>query len=459
MAGYKIAMVAACPFPANYGSPEAIREMAQSLASRGNDIHVVTYPFGEDLPMDLLTVWRCFWWKKQPSRLSSGPSLAKLFLDLFLLVKLCSVIRRQKIDVIHVHDYEGVFLGIVAKLITGRPLLYNAVNLMSDEPLLYKFLRPGFLAKRVAQLLDTFATWWPDGFIAVTHELRRAMLARGVSPDRIAVAPCSVDLEMFEKPKNSRLYAQYEIQDHPVIMYTGTNSPIQRLDYLLRAFSLVRQKFSDARLMIVSPLEHDPDLEANRSLAAQLGVGSGVIWVQGHKLTELPDYLALASVAVISRPDMSGHPIKLLNYMAAARPIVCSAGAAQGVQHLREAFLTRDHDWEHLAEGIMTLLEDQALAEKLGTNARETVMRNFDCGAFCTPVERMYQFLTMNPKRSVERPGKPPRTWREQYYYSAAARQRSRSYGRGLNGGGRSVAMTHYFQEFANYGIAYLTSH
>jgi 1,2-diacylglycerol 3-alpha-glucosyltransferase len=406
MAGYKIAMLAACPFPANYGSPGAIREMAQSLASRGHDVHVVTYPFGEDLPVNLLTIWRCFGWRKQGSRIYSGPSLEKLFLDLFLLVKLCSVIRRQKIEVIHAHNYEGVLLGVIAKFITGRPLLYNAVNLMSDELHLYKFLRPAFLARWIARLLDLFVTWWPDGFIAITNDLRQAMLTRGVSSDRIALVPCSVNLEMFEHPNDGQLRVQYGVRDRPVIIYTGINSPIQRLDYLLRAFSVVRQKFPDALLMIVSPLDHDPDLATNRSLAAQLGVDSDVIWVEGHKLVELPNYLALASVAVISRPDMPGHPIKLLNYMAAARPIVCSAGAAKGVQHLHDAFLTRDHDWQHLAEGITTLLQDHALAEKLGKNARDTVVRDFDCGALCAPVERMYQFLTANQQRSVEPPGK-----------------------------------------------------
>jgi 1,2-diacylglycerol 3-alpha-glucosyltransferase len=156
MAGYKIAMVAACPFPANYGFPGAIREIAQSLASRGHEVHVVTYPFGEDLPVNRLTIWRCSGWKKQRSRICSGPSLEKLFLDLFLLIKLCSVIRRQKIDLIHVHNYEGLLLGVIAKLISGRPLFYSAINLMSDELHLYKFSRPAFLARWIARLLDSF---------------------------------------------------------------------------------------------------------------------------------------------------------------------------------------------------------------------------------------------------------------------------------------------------------------
>jgi glycosyltransferase involved in cell wall biosynthesis len=177
-------------------------------------------------------------------------------------------------------------------------------------------------------------------------------------------------------------------------MYTGINSPIQRLDYLLRAFQLVLAQCSDAKLMIVSPLYNDNHLSKNRLLAEELGIASKVIWVEGHELLELPSYLALASVAVISRPEMPGHPIKLLNYMAAGKPIVCSAGAAKGVRHLHDAFLTRDHDIHHLAEGIVTLLTDRVLAERLANNARQTVARDFDRVALCRPVADMYSNLT-----------------------------------------------------------------
>jgi hypothetical protein len=46
-----IAMVAACPFPANHGSPASIREMAEAVAARGHRVHVVTYHFGDAMPV------------------------------------------------------------------------------------------------------------------------------------------------------------------------------------------------------------------------------------------------------------------------------------------------------------------------------------------------------------------------------------------------------------------------
>jgi glycosyltransferase involved in cell wall biosynthesis len=366
--------------------------MSEALVSLGHDIHIVTYPFGEDIPVRGAKVWRSWFWRKS-SRVYSGPSLEKIFLDIFLLFKLCQVIRRERISIIHAHNYEGVLIGFVAKLFTGRPLLYNAVNLMSDELPMYKFLRPPMLAKWVAKLLDSIVAVIPNGFIAITSDLRDGLLKRGVSADRIALVPCGVDLEMFEGANPEGLRARYDIGDRPLVMYTGITGPIQRIDYLLQAFSSVLRQVPDALLMVVSPLKRDADMLANRSLADALGTQENVIWVEGHELSELPNYLALASVAVISRPDVPGHPIKLLNYMAAARPIVCSAGAAKGVRHMLDAFLVPDHEPEQLADGIVRLLRDRTLAQRLGANARKTVSEHFDWRILCAPVSAMYQYL------------------------------------------------------------------
>src|SRR5437899_13035273 len=44
---YSIAMVAACAFPANHGSPASVREMSDTLSQMGHDVHIVTYSTGQ----------------------------------------------------------------------------------------------------------------------------------------------------------------------------------------------------------------------------------------------------------------------------------------------------------------------------------------------------------------------------------------------------------------------------
>ena len=51
------------------------------------------------------------------------------------------------------------------------------------------------------------------------------------------------------------------------------------------------------------------------------------------------DYLAAADVALNPRVHSSGTPQKLLNYMAAAKPVVSFEGSAKGLTHERDALI------------------------------------------------------------------------------------------------------------------------
>jgi len=149
-------MVAACPFPANHGSAASIREMSDTLVDMGHDVHIVTYPFGqEEIKVRRAKVHRTGPFRPETNA-KVGPSPEKFSLDFQLLRLLCRVIRRENINIIHAHNYEGALIGIAAKWLTRRRLLYNAVNLMSDELAGYNFIRPAWLAHGLAHSLDWF---------------------------------------------------------------------------------------------------------------------------------------------------------------------------------------------------------------------------------------------------------------------------------------------------------------
>src|SRR6266513_360824 len=181
-------------------------------------------------------------------------------------------------------------------------------------------------------------------------------------------------------------------------MYTGVLNAFQRIDYLLRAFAVVSKQLSDTRLMIVSALVSKSHQREHQKLADELGISNAIMWIAPHSLEDLPSYLALADVTVISRPECPGHPVKLLNYMLAGKPIVCFEGAAKGLRHLHDAFIVPNHDCEALGQGIITLLKDHELAARLGANARTTVLADFDWRRICERIERIYERLLGEPE-------------------------------------------------------------
>jgi glycosyltransferase involved in cell wall biosynthesis len=400
--GYSIAMVAACPFPANHGSAASIREMSDTLVDIGHDVHIVTYPFGqEDIKVRRAKVHRTASFRPETNA-KVGPSPEKFLLDFQLLRLLCRVIRRENIDIIHAHNYEAALIGVLAKWVTRRPLLYNAVNLMSDELAGYNFIRPTWLAHGIAHGLDWFTPIFPNHITAVSPELREWLLQKGVPAAKVDMIPAGIEPDLFDHPDPKKFREQYELGGRPVVMYTGVLNAFQRIDYLLAAFAFVLREKPEALLLIVNPLVSETYERTCRRQAQELGIEDSVIWISPHPLKDLPSYLALADVTVVPRPECPGHPVKLLNYMLAGRPIVSFAGGAKGVRHLHDAYIVPNHNSEALGQGIVTLLKDRALAAKLGANARATVLANFDWRQICAKIECIYDKLLALPTKAAD---------------------------------------------------------
>lgn len=396
-----VAVVAACPFPVNYGSPGAIRELTAAMSEMGIDIHIVTYPHGQDLSVGKAQLCRVAQ-KHQFRPPAAGPSGEKLYFDFLMLGELCRVVWRENVDIIHAHNYEGALIGLFGKFVTGRPMIYQAVCLMTDELASYRFIKPAFLSKWLGAFLDWFVPLFPDHTIAVTQELHDFLAKRGVPERKLSMITSGTDPGMFDHPDPDRFRKKYDLGSLPVIMYTGITNHFQRIDYLLRAFAVALKQVPSAILMIVNPIEDEPDIASHKALAQELEIANNVRFVGPHTLDELPDYLAMATVTVAPRPECPGHPIKLLNYMISGKPIVCFAGGAKGLTHMQDALIVPDHDWQAMGEAILTFLRDPELAKRLGASARENAINNFDWRVIGKKVAVVYESIMKRAGRRRE---------------------------------------------------------
>ena len=372
--------------------------MSDTLSDMGHNVHIVTYPFGQgDIRVRTANVHRTGPFRPEANP-KVGPSRQKFSLDFQLLRLLCRVIRRENIDIIHAHNYEAALIGILAKWLTRRPLLYNAVNLLGDELAGYNFIRPAWLAHFIAHGLDWFTPIFPNHITAVSPELRDWFLKRGIPARKVDMVPAGIEPDLFDHVQPEKFREKYQLNGRPIVMYTGVLDAYQRIDYLLRAFAIALREKPDALLLVVSPLISEASENQHKQLAAKLGISTSIVWISPHPLHDLPSYLALADVCVVPRPECPGHPIKLLNYLLAGKPVISFAGGAKGVRHMHDAFVVPNHDLEALGLGIVTLLNDRALAEKLGANGNATVLAEFDWRQICRKIEGIYDKLLATPQ-------------------------------------------------------------
>lgn len=388
----RIAMVAACPFPANHGTPGAIRELSLALDRLGHEVHLVTYPFGDDLMVSGLNVHRVAGKVPKDRKITIGPSYGRLVYDALLVPKLVEVIKRHRIEVIHAHNYEGAIAGAMAKWATGVPLVYNGINSMADELPSYDFFQSANLARWVGKALDRFVPSTGDAMIVLSDELRAYLESLGLPKEKLVVIPPGVTARDFEGGDAASIRKRHGLADGvPIVMYTGALESFQGVDSLVRAMMRVIEHHPSAVLMIVNNIPNQPMRVRLQRIARQLGIEANMIIVESVPLAELPHYLAAADVAVVPRPACPGFPIKLLNYMAAGKAIVSFEGSAKCLCHGYNGYVSKNGDETDMAEGIRLLLDDPELRATLGSRARRSLDGVYDWDTLARATSGIYE--------------------------------------------------------------------
>jgi glycosyltransferase involved in cell wall biosynthesis len=379
-----IAVVAACPFPARRGTPVRVQRLSEALAGLGHRVHVVTYHHGAGDVDPALVVHRTpsvpFFRNQSP-----GPTYSKLaLLDPLLTLTLSRLLRRHRVDVIHAHHFEGLLVASAARRGARIPIVFDAHTLLASELQYYDLWLPDRAKRVIARLLDRGLPRRADHVATVTARIRDKLLALGAVPEeRVTVVPNGVELELFDLPG-----AAVRGDHAPTLIFTGNLAAYQGIELLLAAFQKVRERRPEARLTIVS----DSPFERYAPMARALGVADGIDLVSAP-FAEVPRLLARADVAVNPRTDADGIPVKLLNFMAASKPIVSFAGSAPGMRHLETGWLAEDDDVAGFAQGVLTLLADAPLATRLGRAARQFAEREHSWTGSALACEVIYHGL------------------------------------------------------------------
>jgi glycosyltransferase involved in cell wall biosynthesis len=373
----KICVLAACPFPANHGTPGSIRELAEATAERGHEVHVVAYHIGEDLPLSGVHLHRIPDLTGE-QRIFVGPTRYRPLYDLQMIFTAIRVIRRHQLDLIHAHGYEAALVAACCRPVVRRPVLYSAHNRMGDELASYNFFRSARLANALAWILDRTVPRIGDRCIPHSVNLQQFLLERGLADKCDPVL--NFGIEICHQPTSGReeLRRRLGLGDTPIVLYSGVIDKFQRLDLLLGAMVHVLRRVPQAKLLLLATIpnaEHERAIldEARRHQIEHsliLRVPSDMM--KGRRLLEICD------VAVVPRPGAPGFPIKLLNYMAARRPCVMFASSASGILHGCHAWLAGEDTSRSLAEGIARVLVDKPLAARLASGGYQLVRERHD---------------------------------------------------------------------------------
>lgn len=289
------------------------------------------------------------------------------------MLRLAAAIRRDEIDLVHMHLFGDSLHGCLAARLAGVDPTVLTLHSMATFHTRLQRLGYRFLLPRVTRAV-------------ACSEAVRASFLENVPDAGIETIPNGVDPPKVLDRRDARAKLGCE-GDALLVGAVGRLVEEKGLATLIAALAqVVRESVQQVRLVILGEGPLRPTLEA---AVREAGL-AGVVALPGFR-PDAPQLLKAFDVIVVSSVN-EGLSMALLEAMAAGRCVVATnvGGNADAVRHRQEGLLVPPRDPSGLAAALRRVVEDPGLRARLGNAAARRFQRRFTADRMAAAYERLY---------------------------------------------------------------------
>ena len=336
---------------------------------------------------------------------NSDPKLKAVFQTLSTNLKMNS--NAIDADVVHCHTWYAHFAGIVAKLCYGVPLVITTHSLEPLRPWKREQLGNGYDA---SSWIEKTAIEMADALIAVSEETKEDVLKHfNVDKDKVKVIYNGINLQEYVTTSATDTLDEYQIdKTKPYVLFVGRITRQKGIIHLVNAIKYIDP---DTQIVLCAGAPDTKEIGEEMEIAVNevQKIRKNVIWID--KMVTKKEIIQLYSHAAVFCCPSIYEPFGIINIeaMACNTAVVASAvgGIKEVVVHNETGLLipveqqtsapfepvNPDKFSKDLAEGINSLINNEALRESMATNGRQRVEQYFDWIAIAKQVEALYKTL------------------------------------------------------------------
>lgn len=352
-------------YPIVGGSVTHIIELAQHIDAYLNRQTIIAPYFGDssgfdnNLGIDVKRV-------RYPSlkKISRIPVLP--FNYLFYSINLFFMLKKlERPYIIHAHGISNIsFCVIIGKLlnIPVIGMLHGSLSAYSNISGSYERILAMLFKPNHAFILD-------DGSKA-------PLIFRKYWENRVTIVYHGINSEVFKpKIKNKKLLKNLKLNNsHFIILSTSSLTSVKKIDLLLISYKIFldKSKLNNASLLIVGEGNQKDEL---MELAKNLHIDQNVMFLGAVSLSLIPEYLSISDI-VVATSLYSNMNRSVQEAMSCEIPVVAfdSGNTNKLIKHMNNGILVRSGDLESFAEYLYLLYNSPNLRQKIGINARETIL-------------------------------------------------------------------------------------
>ena len=365
-------------YPTYGGSGVVATELGIELASRGHEVHFITY----SQPFRLTGREANIRYHEVP--VSNYPLFEYPPYDLALATRMAEVAELYSLDLLHVHYAipHSVSALLARQMLAASGLHLPFITTLHGTDITLVGLDRSYLP------ITKFGINESDGVTAISEHLReRTRENLGITRE-IEVIRNFVNCDFYtrEPALVAKQRPRYARPDEKLLVHLSNFRPVKRVTDVVEVFSRVVREVP-ARLLMIGD---GPDRSAAEFLAMRLGVADRVEFV--GKQENVNELLALSDLMVMPS-ELESFGLAALEAMACRVPAISTqvGGIPELIDDGKNGLLYEVGDVSGMAQGAIGLLSDPAKLEAMAAAARKTAQDRFCASRIIPQYEAYYE--------------------------------------------------------------------
>jgi glycosyltransferase involved in cell wall biosynthesis len=305
---------------------------------------------------------------------------------LFVLLRLCRIIKGYKPDVVHTWLYHADFLGgLAAKIIGVKSIVWS---IRTTE------LKKGsYVTSGIRKLLALLSDMIPDKVVVVAEKSKKKHIDLGYQASKMVVISNGFEVGKFDVSPDKLARFKKEIglaDDELVVGCVGRLSQVKGQDVFVKATKIVLKVFPHARFLLIGRGLDYSNLNFIHLINNHSNINNFILL--GER-SDIPT--CLKSMDLFCLPSRSeGFPNSLGEAMLAGIPCVSTDAGDASVLGGKNVPIAKVDNHEDLANKLIEILnESQSEREKIGIHLRQRIINEYSLDGMVCQYQDLYTDL------------------------------------------------------------------
>ncbi|QOY35824.1 N-acetyl-alpha-D-glucosaminyl L-malate synthase BshA [Anaerobacillus isosaccharinicus] len=365
-------------YPTVGGSGIIATELGKLLAEKGHEIHFIT----SGVPFRLDKVYSNIFYHEVEVNNYSVFQYPPY--DLSLANKMAEVVKREKLDILHVHyAIPHAICAFLAKEMVGgsvkivTTLHGTDITVLGNDHSLSEMIRFGIEKSDAVTAVSV-------NLIEQTEQLLH-------TTKKIEPVYNFIDNRVYFKKDCSCLRREYKIEDHEkVIIHVSNFRSVKRVPDVVRSFAKIIDHV-EAKLLL---LGDGPEYSKVCRLVKELGIQDKVLFLGNQK--HVSDFLSISDLMMLLS-EKESFGLVLLEAMACEVPVIgtLAGGIPEVIVDGETGFICEVGDVDQIATRAIEILTDPILHKKLAISSLQRAKTHFSQEIIISKYEDIY-FTVLN---------------------------------------------------------------